>query len=39
MIPESERGIRYDDPSFNFQWPAKPEIISEKDLNHPNFIK
>ena len=37
--PESERGIRYDDPSFNFQWPAKPEIISEKDLNHPNFIK
>jgi len=37
--PESERGIRYDDPSFNFQWPEKPEVISEKDLGHPNFSK
>ena len=37
--PESERGIRYDDPSFNFQWPIKPEIISDKDLGHPNFSK
>ena len=37
--PDSERGIRYDDPSFNFQWPVKPEVISDKDLGHPNFSK
>jgi dTDP-4-dehydrorhamnose 3,5-epimerase len=37
--PDSEKGIRFDDPSFNFQWPTKPEVISEKDLSHPNFSK
>lgn len=33
----SESGIRYDDPSFNIQWPVKPEIISDKDQLHPMF--
>lgn len=32
-----ERGLRYDDPSFNIQWPYPPAVISERDLNHPNF--
>ena len=31
------RGIRYDDPFFGVKWPAKPKIISEKDLKHPDF--
>lgn len=35
--PESERGIRYNDPLFKFNWPHEPSIISEKDKNHPNF--
>ena len=35
--PEAERGIRFNDPAFDFKWPAEPKIISEKDLNHPNF--
>jgi len=35
--PAAERGIRYDDPAFNFSWPVEPKIISEKDQNHPNF--
>lgn len=35
--PKAERGIRYNDPAFNFVWPHKPEVISEKDLNHKNF--
>lgn len=35
--PEMASGIRYDDPTFNFRWPAKPKIISKKDLSFPNF--
>jgi len=35
--PDSERGIRYNDPSFDFKWPHEPKIISEKDRSHPNF--
>jgi len=26
-------GLRYDDPSLDISWPAKPKVISEKDLN------
>lgn len=29
--PQSERGIRYDDPSFAIRWPAPPEEMSAKD--------
>ncbi|NLD50137.1 MAG: dTDP-4-dehydrorhamnose 3,5-epimerase [Clostridiaceae bacterium] len=29
--PECVRGIRWDDPAFNIEWPDKPIIISEKD--------
>lgn len=36
--PGSEDGIRYDDPYFKFKWPHHPEIISDKDKNHPNFV-
>ena len=35
--PEAERGIRFNDPQFNFQWPHEPDVISEKDLSHPDF--
>jgi dTDP-4-dehydrorhamnose 3,5-epimerase len=37
--PEAEKGIRYDDPSFDFKWPAAPSVISARDMNHPNYIK
>jgi len=37
--PNAERGIRYNDPAFDFKWPHEPAAISEKDLNHPDFIK
>ena len=36
-MSEAERGIRYNDPLFNFKWPAVPAMISEKDLKHPDF--
>ena len=36
--PNTYKGIRYNDPSFSFKWPCEPKIISEKDLNLPDFI-
>jgi dTDP-4-dehydrorhamnose 3,5-epimerase len=36
--PSAERGIRFNDPAFNFTWPVEPKVISDKDLNHPDFI-
>lgn len=35
--PELERGIRWNDPHFNIQWPIAPAIVSEKDEQHPFF--
>lgn len=36
--PEYERGIRYNDPAFEFEWPEEIKHISEKDNNHPDFL-
>lgn len=36
--PEAERGVRYNDPLFNFVWPHEPEVISEKDKSIPDFV-
>lgn len=35
--PQFEAGIRYDDPKLAIEWPLLPEVISERDLNHPNI--
>lgn len=35
--PEYARGIRWNDPAFNIQWPADVQIISERDQNLPDF--
>jgi dTDP-4-dehydrorhamnose 3,5-epimerase len=35
--PAHERGIRYNDPAFNFEWPHEPKVISDKDNSHPDF--
>lgn len=37
--PELERGILYNDPTFNIQWPVPVEIISEKDRSWELFIQ
>jgi dTDP-4-dehydrorhamnose 3,5-epimerase len=34
---ESERIIRYDDPSFDIKWPIEVTVVSEKDITTPNF--
>ncbi|MFH0882217.1 MAG: dTDP-4-dehydrorhamnose 3,5-epimerase [bacterium] len=35
--PGSERGIRYNDPAFDIEWPIPVEIISEKDAEHADW--
>lgn len=34
---ESARGVRWDDPTFQIEWPARVEVISERDQNYPDF--
>lgn len=36
--PEAERGLRWNDPIFNIEWPIKDSVIlSPKDANWPDF--
>jgi dTDP-4-dehydrorhamnose 3,5-epimerase len=35
--PGKERGIRWNDPAFNVQWPTSNPMLSEKDANWPDF--
>jgi dTDP-4-dehydrorhamnose 3,5-epimerase len=35
--PDTERGVRFDDPAINIQWPLEVAQISEKDAAWPNF--
>ena len=36
--PQSERGVRWDDPAFAIEWPATVErLMSERDRGYPNF--
>lgn len=37
-MPGSEKGIRFDDPSFDIQWPLDVTIISDKDGTWPDFV-
>lgn len=38
-VPESARGVRWDDPAFAVAWPepAGERVISEKDASYPDF--
>lgn len=31
------RGVRWNDPAFAIEWPARPEVISERDAGYPDF--
>jgi dTDP-4-dehydrorhamnose 3,5-epimerase len=37
--PGKERGIRWNDPLFAIEWPTLKPVISEKDAEHPDFIR
>ncbi|MCC6449789.1 MAG: dTDP-4-dehydrorhamnose 3,5-epimerase [Candidatus Aureabacteria bacterium] len=34
---DHERGIRWNDPVFEIEWPMRPVVVSEKDASHPDF--
>ncbi len=35
--PEHERGLRWDDPTFDLEWPIPPVVLSDKDRAHRDF--
>jgi dTDP-4-dehydrorhamnose 3,5-epimerase len=35
--PGAEKGLRWNDPAFNIQWPFEPVIMTEKDKTHPTY--
>ena len=35
--PESQRGVRWDDPAFEVTWPMPISEISERDLSFPDY--
>lgn len=37
--PECETGLRYNDPTFNINWPLEVTVISDKDKAWPDFEK
>jgi dTDP-4-dehydrorhamnose 3,5-epimerase len=34
-VPQSQRGLRWDDPALNIAWPIADPIVSARDLGHP----
>jgi dTDP-4-dehydrorhamnose 3,5-epimerase len=36
-VPGMARGVRYDDPAFNIEWPLTPTVISDADRNWPAY--
>src|SRR4051794_40301283 len=35
--PGAERGIRWNDPAFNIEWPIREAIVSDKDAKWPDW--
>lgn len=35
--PECARGVRWNDPAFEIEWPIPISVISERDLKFPDF--
>jgi dTDP-4-dehydrorhamnose 3,5-epimerase len=36
-IPDSARGVRWNDPTFKIKWPIEPKVISARDSGYPDF--
>ncbi len=35
--PELSRGVRWNDPAFQIEWPAQAIVMSDRDRNYPDF--
>lgn len=38
-VPESARGVRWDDPAFKINWPENPSLIADRDAGYPDFLE
>jgi dTDP-4-dehydrorhamnose 3,5-epimerase len=36
-VPEQSRGVRFDDPAFEIDWPLPDPIVSERDRQYADF--
>jgi dTDP-4-dehydrorhamnose 3,5-epimerase len=36
--PGAERGIRWNDPLFEIEWPIDARVISDKDASWPDYV-
>ena len=36
--PGSARGVRWNDPRFQIDWPVRPDVISERDRLYADFL-
>jgi dTDP-4-dehydrorhamnose 3,5-epimerase len=37
-VPESSRGVRWNDPAFGILWPGHPRVISARDKSFEDFV-
>jgi dTDP-4-dehydrorhamnose 3,5-epimerase len=37
FVPDSGRGVRWNDPAFNIPWPMPPRLISARDAAYRDF--
>lgn len=35
-VPEAAQGVRWDDPLFKIDWPARPRVIAPRDASYPD---
>ncbi|MFA5181833.1 MAG: dTDP-4-dehydrorhamnose 3,5-epimerase [Syntrophales bacterium] len=35
--PECARGVRWNDPAFNIEWPDATPVINDRDMSYPDF--
>jgi dTDP-4-dehydrorhamnose 3,5-epimerase len=36
-VPPPARGVRWNDPEFDIEWPLRPAVISARDASYPLF--
>lgn len=37
FVPQSARGVRWNDPAFQVEWPLEISVLSERDATYPDF--
>jgi dTDP-4-dehydrorhamnose 3,5-epimerase len=38
FVPTAARGVRWNDPVFNIEWPIAVQVISERDHSYTDFV-